>query len=76
MARFSERRDVPGVYLLLDVDERPLYAGKSGTLRTRLLQHFVRQDSSATADGLLDVYEVLRVLVWCAEATIGAFQSS
>jgi hypothetical protein len=66
MARFSKIRDVPGVYLLLDLDERPLYAGKSGALRTRLLQHFVRLDSSATADGLLDVYEVLRVLVWYA----------
>jgi hypothetical protein len=66
MARFSEIRDVPGVYLLLDLDEQPLYAGKSGSLRSRLMQHFVRQDSSATADGLLDVYEVMRVLVWYA----------
>lgn len=67
MSRFSEVRDVAGVYLLLDLDERPLYAGKSGSLRSRLLQHFVRQDSSATADGILDVYEVVRVLVWYAQ---------
>jgi hypothetical protein len=64
MARFSGIRDVPGAYLLLDLDERPLYARKSSTLRTRLLQRSVRQENSATADGLLDVYEVLRVLVW------------
>jgi hypothetical protein len=67
MGRFRDVRNVPGVYLLLDLDERPLYVGKSGTLRSRLEQHFVRQDSSATADGLLDLYDVLRVAVWYAD---------
>ena len=57
----------PGVYLLFDLDDRPLYVGKSGTLRSRLEQHFIRQDSSATADGLLDIYDVLRVSVWYAD---------
>lgn len=66
MPRFESVRNVLGAYLLLDLDERPLYAGKSRTLRGRLLQHFVRQDSSVTAHGILDVYDVLRVLVWYA----------
>lgn len=64
MGRFSDVRNVPGVYLLIDLDDRPLYFGKSTTLRSRLEQHFIRQDSSATADGLLDIYDVLRVVVW------------
>jgi excinuclease UvrABC nuclease subunit len=64
MGRFSDVRNVTGVYLLLDLDERPLYAGQSRHVRSRLEQHFVRQDSSATADGLLDIYDVLRVVVW------------
>jgi hypothetical protein len=67
MGQFSDVRNVPGVYLLLDLDEQPLYVGKSGKLRGRLEQHFVRQDSSATADGLLDVYDVLRVVVWYSD---------
>jgi hypothetical protein len=61
-------RDSPGVYLLLDLDERPLYVGKSNRLRNRLNQHFLLQNSSATADGLLDVYEVLRVHIWYGAA--------
>jgi hypothetical protein len=67
MGRFRDVRNVPGVYLLLDLDERSRYVGKSGTLRGRLEQHFVRQDSSATADGQLDLYDVLRVIVWYAD---------
>ena len=65
-SRFGQVRNVAGVYLLLDLDERPLYVGQSGKLRDRLVQHFVRQDSSATADGLLDIYDVLRIVVWYA----------
>jgi excinuclease UvrABC nuclease subunit len=66
MSRFGQVQNVAGVYLLLDLDERPLYVGQSGKLRDRLVQHFVRQDSSATADGLLDIYDVLRIVVWYA----------
>lgn len=54
----------PGVYLLLDLDGNPLYVGKSRELKTRLAQRFFRQDSSVTSDGLLDVYDVWRVLGW------------
>jgi len=46
MGRFSEVRNVPGVYVLFDLDEQALYAGQSKTLRSRLEQHFIRQDSS------------------------------
>jgi excinuclease UvrABC nuclease subunit len=61
---FSDVKNLPGVYLLVDLDEQPLYVGKSKALRNRLEQHFVAQNSSATADGLLDVYDVLRVYIW------------
>jgi hypothetical protein len=72
MGKFSDVRNVPGVYVLFDLDEQSLYVGKSRKLRDRLEQHFVRQDSSATADGLLDIYDVLRIAVWYTdrEATI------
>jgi hypothetical protein len=67
MGKFSDVRSVPGVYVLFDLDEQSLYVGKSGKLRDRLEQHFVRQDSSATADGLLDIYDVLRIVIWYAD---------
>ena len=67
MGRFTDVRSIPGVYLLVDLDEKPLYVGQSGKLRGRLEQHFIRQDSSTTADGLLDIYDVLRIYVWYAE---------
>jgi hypothetical protein len=66
MGQFTDVRNIPGIYLLLDIDMNPLYAGKSKHLRTRIEQHFVRQDSSATADGLLDIYDVVKVVVWYA----------
>jgi hypothetical protein len=76
MGRFGDLRNVPGVYVLFDLDERPLYVGKSGKLRGRLEQHFVRQDSSATADGLLDIYDVLRVAVWYAAGDLDAYEAA
>jgi hypothetical protein len=80
MAKFSDVLNIPGVYLLIDLDEKPLYVGKSGKLRDRLDQHFVRQDSIATADGLLDIYDVLRVCVWYCErdpnASLDAFEAA
>jgi len=60
----SEVRQTPGVYLLVDLDGEAAYVGQSGKLRTRLIQHFVRQDSSVTSDGLLDVYEVWKIKGW------------
>jgi excinuclease UvrABC nuclease subunit len=76
MGKFSRVRNTPGVYVLFDLDERPLYVGKSGKLRGRLEQHFIRQDSSATADGLLDIYDVLRVAVWYAEGDLDAYEAA
>ena len=80
MPKFETIRNVPGVYVLFDLDEQPLYVGKSTTLRSRLEQHFIRQDSSATADGLLDIYDVLRVAVWYAKrdsnASLDAFEAA
>lgn len=76
MGKFSRVRNAPGVYVLFDLDELPLYVGKSGKLRGRLEQHFIRQDSSATADGLLDIYDVLRVAVWYAEGDLDAYEAA
>lgn len=79
MSRFTFRpvENVPGAYLLLDLDERPLYMGSSKNVRDRLMQQFVRQDSSATADGVLDLYEVLRVAVWYADGrSTGALEAA
>jgi hypothetical protein len=68
--KFHAVENVPGAYLLLDLDERPLYVGSSKNVRNRLVQHFIRQDSSAAADGVLDPYEVLRVVVWYADGML------
>lgn len=54
----------PGVHLFLDVDGEALYAGQTTQMRSRLEQHLVRQDSSATADGLLDPFEIVTVVGW------------
>jgi hypothetical protein len=46
-------------------------------VRNRLLEHFVGQNSSVTADGILDLYDVLRVYVWyCDRADLGAFETA
>jgi hypothetical protein len=64
IGRFNEIINRPSVYVLFDLDEQALYAGKSKTLRTRLEQHSIRQNSSATADDLLDIFDVLKVVIW------------
>lgn len=74
MAQIFDVRNLPGVYLLIGLDEEPLYAGKSKKLRTRLEQHFLRQNSSATADGLLDIYEVHKIAVWYAYESLALFK--
>jgi hypothetical protein len=76
-SRFAGVRNFPGVYLLVDLDERPLYVGQSRKLRDRLVQHFILQNSSVTANGLLDLYDILRVYVWyCAPEDIKAFEAA
>jgi hypothetical protein len=67
MPDFSKVKNIPGVYLMQDMDGNSLYAGKGKRVRRRLERHFYRQDSSVTADGLLDIYEVSKIFVWYAE---------
>lgn len=44
----------PGVYCMFDLDDAPAYAGQIGNLRSRLRQHFIRQDSSVSSYGRFD----------------------
>lgn len=64
MHHLDKVKNAPGVYLMYDLDGLPLYAGKSGHVRSRLKAHFVRQMSDVVADGLVDIYEVSSVAVW------------
>jgi hypothetical protein len=57
-------KQAPGVYLMLDLDEHPVYAGQSGNVRKRLRKHLIYQNSDVVADGRLDLYEVRSVLIW------------
>jgi len=54
----------PGVYLLLDLDCQPVYAGQASNLWKRLRDHLVNQRSDVITDVLLDVYEVREVVIW------------
>ncbi|WP_049969015.1 GIY-YIG nuclease family protein [Haloferax prahovense] len=53
-----------GVYCMFDLDGEPAYAGRSSDLRSRLRQHFVRQDSSVVSYGRLDIWDIGRVDWW------------
>lgn len=57
-------RGEPGVYCMFDLDGVPAYAGRSGGLRSRLRQHFIRQDSSVVSYGRLDIWDICRVDWW------------
>jgi hypothetical protein len=57
-------KNASGVYLMLDLDDQPVYAGHAKRVRARLGQHFERQSSNVVADGLLDIYEVRTVVIW------------
>lgn len=59
----------PGVYCMYDLDEEPAYVGKSGDLRSRLRQHFIRQDSSVVSYGRLDIWDIASVDWWEATNT-------
>jgi excinuclease UvrABC nuclease subunit len=54
----------PGVYCMFDLDGIPAYAGRSGNLRSRLRQHFIRQDSSVVSYGRLDLWDISRIDWW------------
>jgi hypothetical protein len=65
----SVPRKKPGVYCMFDLDGEPAYAGQTGNLRSRLKQHFVRQDSSVVSYGRLDIWDIHRVEWWMVEET-------
>ena len=73
--------NTPGVYCLFDLDEEPVYVGQSSNLRGRLRQHFIRQDSSVTSYGRLDIWDISRFDWWettereCAENHLSAHYS-
>lgn len=56
--------ETPGVYCLFDLDGVPAYAGQSSKLRSRLRQHFVRQDSSVVSYGRLDIWDIAYIDWW------------
>lgn len=64
----------PGVYCMFDLDDTPTYAGQTSNLRSRLRQHFVRQDSSVSSYGRLDPWDIASVEWWTTEQTDNAEQ--
>ena len=55
----------PGVYRFIDLDGETAYVGQSGTsVRARLRQHFIRQDSSVASQGRLDPWDISYVDWW------------
>jgi excinuclease UvrABC nuclease subunit len=63
-----------GVYCMFDLDDTPAYAGQTSNLRSRLRQHFVRQDSSVSSYGRLDPWDIASVAWWTTEQTDPAEQ--
>jgi len=63
-----------GVYCMFDLDDTPTYAGQTTNLRSRLRQHFVRQDSSVASYGRLDPWDIANVAWWTTEQTDQAEQ--
>lgn len=64
----------PGVYCMFDLDDTPTYAGQTSNLRSRLRQHFVRQDSSVSSYGRLDPWDIASVAWWTTKQTDQAEQ--
>ena len=49
----------PGVYCFFDLEENPAYAGKTGrSIRGRIREHLIRQDSSAASYGKFDPWDI------------------
>lgn len=59
---------------MFDLDNTPTYAGQTTNLRSRLRQHFVRQDSSVASYGRLDPWDIASVAWWTTEQTDAAEQ--
>lgn len=62
----------PGVYCMFDLDGNAAYAGKTSKLRSRLRQHFIRQDSSVVSYGRLDIWDIAYVDWWRTSDTTQA----
>jgi excinuclease UvrABC nuclease subunit len=58
-----------GVYCMFDLDGEPAYAGQTSNLRSRLRQHFIRQDSSVVSYGRLDIWDIAFVEWWTTSET-------
>jgi excinuclease UvrABC nuclease subunit len=59
---------------MYDLDDAPAYAGQTSNLRSRLRQHFVRQDSSVSSYGRLDPWDIASVAWWTTDQTDEAEQ--
>lgn len=49
---------------MFDLDDTPAYCGQTSTLRNRLRQHLIRQDSSVASYGRLDPFDIASVEWW------------
>lgn len=58
-----------GVYCIFDLDGEPAYAGRTSKLRSRLRQHFIRQDSSVVSYGRLDIWDIAYIDWWATQNT-------
>ncbi|MFB6158665.1 MAG: GIY-YIG nuclease family protein [Candidatus Nanohalobium sp.] len=57
-----------GVYCFYDLNEEPVYVGKTNSsIRSRLKQHLIRQDSSIVSYGKLDIWDIFYVKYWKVE---------
>ena len=61
--------NTPGIYCMFDLDGEPAYAGQTSKLRSRLRQHFIRQDSSVVSYGRLDIWDIAFVDWWSTPDT-------
>ncbi|WP_372480802.1 nucleotide excision repair endonuclease [Halomicrobium sp. HM KBTZ05] len=71
----DDLKDVPttsGVYRLIDLDGDIAYVGRSSNLRSRLRQHFIRQDSSVVSYGRLDIWDIDRIEWWETDQDVQA----
>lgn len=67
--RMSDIPSQPGVYRIIDLDGETAYVGQTGSsIRSRLRQHFVRQDSSVVSYGRLDPWDIRQVDWWVTES--------
>lgn len=56
----NRARGLPGLYVFLDVDERPLYVGKACSVKNRLLQHLRGHGSMRARDQILQLTHYVR----------------